>query len=129
MKQTWAILRSATNMNSYISSVPDYFHINGVKNAQKANISVQQFNKYFVNIGKEVSNNVPQSLFSYSDYVGQIKEHSFFFDPIDPYDVSVITSKLKSKISKGHDDISTELVKKSINHISEPISHIINQST
>ena len=49
MKQTWAILRSATNMNSYISPVPDYFHINGVKNSQKANIS-EQFNKYVVNI-------------------------------------------------------------------------------
>ena len=127
MKQTWSILRSATNMNSCISPVPDYFHINGVKNSQKANIS-EQFNKYFVNIGKEVSNNVPQSLSSYSDYIGQIQEHSFFFDPIEPYDVSVITSKLKSKNSKGHDDISTKLVKKSINHISEPLSHIINQS-
>ena len=111
MKQTYAILRSATNMNSCISPVPDYFHINGVKNSQKVNIS-EQFNKYFVNIGKEVSNNVPQSLSSYSDYIGQIQEHSFFFDPIDPYDVSVITSKLKSKNSKGHDDISTKLVKK-----------------
>ena len=40
-------------------------------------------------------------------------------------DVSVITSKLKSKHSKGHDDIYT---KKINNHISESLSHIINQS-
>ena len=39
-----------------------------------------------------------------------------------------IANKLKSKLSHGHDDISTKLLKNTITNILQPITHIINLS-
>ena len=53
---------------------------------------------------------------------------SFFLGPVTPSDVSDSAKKLKSKLSSGHDNISTKLMKDTLNYIIEPITHIINQS-
>ena len=44
---------------------------------------------------------------------------SFFLGPVAPSDV---------KLSSGHDNISTKLMKDTLNYIIEPITHIINPS-
>ena len=52
----------------------------------------------------------------------------FFLGPVAPSDVSDSAKKLKSKLSSGHDNISTKLMKDTLDYIIEPITHIINQS-
>ena len=54
--------------------------------------------------------------------------NSIFLDPMTPLDTIDITSKLKNKTSQGHDNISTKLIKQSIEQISTPVTHILNQS-
>ena len=55
-------------------------------------------------------------------------QQSFFLSPVVPSDVSDSAKKLKSKLSSGHDNISTKLMKDTLDYIIEPITHIINQS-
>ena len=47
---------------------------------------------------------------------------------INPEQIVEITKKLKPKLSTGHDDISTKLLKESIECIKYPLTHIINRS-
>ena len=53
---------------------------------------------------------------------------SFFLGPVAPSDVLSYAHKIQNKISSGHDDISSKLMKITINIIIEPLTHIINQS-
>ena len=45
-----------------------------------------------------------------------------------PSDITNTAHKLQSKSSFGHDEISTKLLKQTINNITLPITHIINRS-
>ena len=51
-----------------------------------------------------------------------------FIDPVVPCDITNTAHKLKSKSSFGHDEISTKLLKQTINNITLPITHIVNRS-
>ena len=55
-------------------------------------------------------------------------DRSFFLGPVAPSDVLSYAHKIQSKISSGHDDISSKIMKITINIIIEPLTHIINQS-
>ena len=54
--------------------------------------------------------------------------HNFFFIPTDPGEILKITNKLKMKNSQGFDNISTKLLKSTIDEILIPLTHIINLS-
>ena len=60
--------------------------------------------------------------------MSQPLEHSIFLDPIAPSEILNCAKKLKPKLSSGHDNISTKLLKETIYNILQPITHIINQS-
>ena len=55
--------------------------------------------------------------------------NSMFMKPIIPATTIEATHKLKNKnkSSPGHDEMSTKLLKDSINYIAVPITHIINR--
>ena len=54
--------------------------------------------------------------------------NSMFIGTVDQSEVNATANKLKSKLSHGHDDISTKLLKNTITNILQPITHIINVS-
>ena len=127
MKKTWAILKEATNTQQTKSPLPDHYVIENKKVTDKKKI-VDTFNKFFANIGYNISKNVPQPTTSFHNYLNQPHYNSMFLDPITPNDIIETVSKFKNKNSHGHDEISTKLVKESIIPISNPLAHIINQS-
>jgi hypothetical protein len=49
-------------------------------------------------------------------------------ETIEPDKVIKITNKLKPNISAGHDEISSQLLKETIEYIKYPLTHIINRS-
>ena len=55
-------------------------------------------------------------------------KNSMYLEPIESQVVLEATIKLKTKLSSGHDNISTKLIKETINQTLQPITHIINKS-
>ena len=43
-------------------------------------------------------------------------------------EIITVANKLKPKLSSGHDDISTKLLKETIHIIIQPLTHVLNQS-
>jgi len=127
MKETWSILKTATNTQSKTYSHPDYYTCENKIISNKKEI-VDKFNTFFATIGSVINKNVPITDTPYTHYLNPPHHNSIFIDPVSPKDIIEIVSKLKNKISHGHDQISTKLVKQSINYIANPLSHIINQS-
>ena len=127
IKKSWSILKLAIGKRNDKSSLPHEFQLNNRPVSDKSKIA-NSFNQYFSNIGPETCNNVPPSRNKFSDYMPPSLLNSMFFDPTDISSVLEATSKLKTKNSSGHDEISTKLLKQTIHKISMPITHIINQS-
>ena len=93
-------------------------------NVQDRHEIVNKFNTFFANIGKDISNSVPQANNHYSHYMKQRHNRSMFLDPVTPADILKTITKLKPKTSLGHDNISSKLVKNSIDHIILPLTHM-----
>ena len=124
IKDTWAILNQALNKTSSKPKLPDSFEISSQNVTDKAS----KFNTFFAEIGETVSKNVPETQTTFENYMPKNTQHTFFLTPVGPPDIINIAKKLKAKCSQGFDNISTKLIKKTIEEISKPLSHIINLS-
>ena len=127
IKKTWTILRQAIGKLSNKSSFPHTFLINDIPVTDTLQ-AAEGFNRYFSKIGIQTSHNVPPSNKNFRDYLPRPVINSMFIEPVLPSDVFSIANKLKPKTSSSHDDISTKLLKQTLNNIVLPITHIINRS-
>jgi hypothetical protein len=127
VKKTWSILRTAINQHNNQVPLPDHFKHNNNTLKDKRQI-VERFNNFFSNIGYDISENVPLSQHSFSHYLQNKNPKSIFLDPVTPGDVIDVTSKIKSKRSLDHNNISSNLMKASIQNTAVPLTHIINLS-
>jgi hypothetical protein len=127
MKQTWSILRKAINKQNDKSSFPQHFLINNRLNSNKDQ-AAHAFNKYYSKIGLDTSANIPVTQSEFSKYMPDPTLDSMVLENVDLNHITKVTKQLKPKSSYGHDQISTKLLKESINNIGEPITYIINRS-
>ncbi len=127
MKKMWQILNKSIGKQNDKSTLPSSFTINNVQTSDKHKIT-EGFNKYFSEIGFKTSQNVPISPQNYTHYLPDPVVHSMYLEPITENTVILTAQKLKSKLSSGHDDISTKLLKATIDIICIPLAHIINVS-
>jgi hypothetical protein len=127
MKNTWDILRKVIGKQNNKSNFPQTFLIDNKTVSDQSKIA-EGFNNYFSKIGKSTSQNVPNSHTHYTDYLGNPVMNSIFIEPVEPSNLIDIVNKMKPKTSSGHDEISTKMIKQTINHIILPLTHIINKS-
>ena len=107
---------------------PSYFIINGDKIDNKEDIA-NNFNYLFQNIGPTISANIPQHKnITIKTFLKEKIALSFEFSLLEQETVFKIISKINSKHSCGHDDISTILMKNICPLILSPITLILNQS-
>ena len=86
------------------------------------------FNKYFSSIGTAKAKHIPPSNKNFRDYMERPITNSIFLEPVDEAHILDIVKSLKPKVSTGKDDISCKLLKETIAHITQPITHIMNIS-
>ncbi len=79
-------------------------------------------------IGKTTSEGVPSTQKMFADYLTKPTKNSMYLESIEPIQVLDIVQKLKPKTSFGHDEISTKMIKHTIQNIISLITHIINRS-
>ena len=112
------------------SKFPESFLINdtSVKHNQKI---ADEFNSYFSGIGNKLASDIIRNDTNYlkfDQFLNNPCTNDFTFRPI-PIETTVnVINKLASKNSRGHDGISTKLLKLITIEISETLTIIINQS-
>ena len=92
-------------------------------------IIAESFNNFFASIGKQIELNVPTHQRShFRDYLTGANNCNFAFHLMDNTTTLRIIKNTKSSTSKGHDGISSELLKLITSDVSKCITTIINQS-
>ena len=115
--------RGRHSKTTTISSIKD----NLGNTIQDEKCIADQLNKYFVEIGPKLSNNLPVSPRNFSEYLSQV-DCEFQFSIINNDTVYRKIMKLKPKKAAGLDRIPQKLVKDSAVIITPFLNHIFNIS-
>jgi hypothetical protein len=128
IKKTWNTIKLIFNKTNDKQTFPEAFIVDGIS-ISDVNTIADQFNKYFINIGPNLSENIsiPRNS-SYQDFlVSPVMNNIFTFRKINHAEVSKIIDDLKPKSSCGIDCISNKLIKLIKYEILSPLTLIINQ--
>ena len=125
LSKLWKTLNTVINRKKISNKNVTFKHNNKeiVNNLDIAN----HFNKYYLNITKEISSKIPKCSEDPCKYMTDKLKSSFFFTPTDEDEILEIILKLKNS-SPGHDGLSVNIIKKIKCHILTPLTHIINLS-
>ena len=127
IKKTWSLINSIINKSNK-PALPDHFLDSlGNKITDSLDIS-NHFNSYFSEIGTKLSNQIPPSSKSFTDYLLPPPACNFEFSTVDENDVLKVINSLKSKSSSGIDSMSTKLSKSIKVKVSPILTLIFNQS-
>ena len=128
IKNTWNTINDIMNKTKKNKSYPKEFLIHDNLVSDK-NTIVDEFNKYFVEIGPKLSQNIriPPGK-SFKNYLKKKISTQFHFKKIDENTVIKAIDTLKPKTSFGQDRISNKLLKYIKNEVAWPLSQLINQS-
>jgi len=87
-----------------------------------------EFNEYFVNIGKNLANSIKHCDKSFTSYLSNSPSNSLAMFFTNSHEIINILMSLKNKHSAGFDNIPVSIVKKCISIIAEPIASLVNCS-
>ena len=128
IKNTWKFLNSIIS-NKKKKSIPEYMlDENGNKIYDKLKIA-NKFNEYFIGTSKlfENSSTVPD-IGRVENYLTRNVSTEFKFSTINENVLDKIVQYLKTKHSKGIDNLSTYMLKKVYSSIKAPLLYLINYS-
>lgn len=96
---------------------------------QKKPPTSNQFNKYFINVGPNISKQFeslqPGNIF---DYLKTSNQNSMFLKPTSENEIYEVVHKFKNKFSDDFNNINMNVVKKVIHCILKPLTYICNLS-
>ena len=129
IKETWKILNDITRRGKKYNQnkISSEFKIDNTLICDKKQIS-EEFNKFFVNIGPSLAQKIPTCNAHYSDFLSNKVTNSLYLNPICNEEIISLVSKFHSKKSSGFDNISMQLIKKTISSIVKPLTNIFNKS-
>ena len=128
-KQMWEVLKSVIKVGGKAKQYPKFFEDNG--NTIKDSLAiVNQFNKYFVNVGHELSKKIHHHI---DDEVSlekliDLNPQTMFLREVDEREVITAVNECANKTSKDLNDISMMVIKNVIDVIAKPITYICNIS-
>ena len=82
------------------------------------------FNNYFVKIGPTLAKKIPPTNVNPTTHIPN-NESSISLSPVVEGEIKSITLKLKES-APGHDEITTNILKNTIDLIARPVTHLIN---
>ena len=92
-KKSWRIINEVMRNKKNSQTYPSEFTQNGIRLTNNTDI-VNEFNNFFTNIGKEITNNIPNiSSKTISDYLRNKNDHSMFLEPTDEEEIYNVISQ------------------------------------
>lgn len=129
IKETWKVIKEVCDFKQ--SKVPSK---NLLKNHDNPTAALNVVNSYFTSIGGTLADNILNKMNKTEDNLAALAKesnppvNSMSFTPTDPYEVKSVIFGLKSHSAPGWDKVTTDLLKKFVMFLAEPIAFICNLS-
>jgi len=126
LKNTWKVIGKIINKKAHLQVQHSFQTAVGeVVDEQQI---VDEFNRYFCNIGITLSNSVAESPTSYTSFLPASPSSSAVFDPTDEIDIKSIIANMNNSLSVGVDEIPSSVIKLAANYIAALLACLINNS-
>ena len=126
LKRSWQTIKSVINKSKQSSTLPNKFLVNNQEITDKKQI-VDNFNKYFVNVGASLANNIQKSDINPTSYISNTIMESMYAPNVNETEIIRIIQNLKSS-SPGWDNVSVKVIKHTYHSYIEPLKHLMNLS-
>ena len=83
---------------------------------------------FFANVGSNLAKTIPSITRNFKDFLPTSNVDSTVLRPTDENEVCKATFSLKNSYSKGHNEISSVMLKHCINKVCQPLTVIFNKS-
>ena len=123
VKATWKVLNEILNRNKGKSALPSAFKADSHEIADPKEIA-----NLFCNIGPNLASKIPASEKSHSSFLPPKLVNSIFLEVASEEEIIEICGTCRSGSAVGHDNLSMNLIKDSIDKIIFPITSIFNLS-
>ena len=126
-RKTWQCINGILNKSNHNPSYPESFNLNNTLITDTKDIA-ENFNDYFIDIGKNLADKIPLSQKSFVDYIPNRfnTSESCAIRLTDPYEIIDIVNSMSNSTSAGIDEVSINILKSVICCIAKPLSIIIN---
>ena len=125
-KKMWGTLNEAINRSSSKSTIINEINVKGVTVTDSGNIA-NEFNTFFSEIADNILKDIPVTSARPEDYITD-SGLNFELGLVTTDEIIEIIKSLKTKGSLDIDGLNTKLLKKVINEIAVPLSHIFSIS-
>ena len=125
LRKTWEIIKGIINKKRTHTPIVK-LSINGKENTDKSQIS-NHFVEFFTNVGKSLDQKIPVSKTDPLDYIKFRNEVSIYLNPCDEVKVSKMIKSINDG-APGWDNMPACVLKKNLNCIAKPLTHLINLS-
>ena len=126
MKKIMGIFINIINKNKTPIFQSTFKLNNGCIISDKKAVS-EHFNDFFINVGLILARKIPNVGKLPKDFLGQIVEGSLFLEPVSASEINKLIAGLKNTAT-GDDDISSTVLKLSLEYMTHPLVHICNSS-
>ena len=104
-------------------------HVNGENRVMTDDLAIaSEFNNFFVGIGPNLADKIPQVDIDCTAYLGPKLLKTFVWEPVTDTEIKNHILALDVKKACGYDNMSSLLIKDASNFISAPLCHIFNKS-
>ena len=125
LKKSWILLKEVINRNK-TRDCSSKFLLNGECITDKSKIA-NGYNSYFVNVGPNLANNIPDTTISPLNNMNERNAFTFYINPTTETEIISLIKLLKNG-SSGYDSISATTVQKTATVFITPLTHIMNLS-
>ena len=125
IKETWKII------NNFLGNVKtplcSSLLING-QSVQNLSKITNHFNKYFVDVAKELVSNLRQNLSNIQTSLPSSTTQSIYLSPASPFEIKKLLANFKPKNSSGMDEIPITVLKTTPDNILYALTNVFNLS-
>ena len=121
-KRTWQTIKEALGKSKSSTKFPKRMLINETECFDE-DLIANNFNKYFVNVGPNLSSKLPDNNEEYLNYINNVETCMPESDLLDS-ELEDAFKSLEINKSPGHDEISSNVIKKVSEQIFGPLKHV-----
>ena len=125
----WKMINKITNNTRDKSSLIEYLRIDTLQTYNAKEIATE-FARYFSSVGSAYANKIDQSKIDITTYLARIDRspETLYLVPTTVNELTILINSLPNKNSKGHDDISNNMLKQLHTSITQPLTIVFNRS-